>query len=177
MLRATLQKRISFRYATEQSTGSKRDDFSKKDDPFWLRGALYFVVPFAFEPGVWATSRRCSSVILATQTMIPKRPGRQREETGRCGSLFSDYLRMGLYDLDSRARKGEAQAYEGPRSEQSTWDYATQKAAGIVSRVSFGDGGYLDNSLSATPLVLMRVRRRPCRSQARLRGTHPVTLS
>jgi patatin-related protein len=136
-----------FRYATEPATGSKRDDFVKANDPFLAFAArCTSSFPFAFEA-------MCLSDIRAVTSRYPKYENTWSMRS-RWDSFFSEYVRLGLIDLDKHARGGKPTEVLPP-------DAIERLREAFYTR-AFGDGGYLDNKpFSHATAMLMRRRFEP----------------
>jgi patatin-related protein len=93
-----------FRYATKDATGSTRDDFIKSNDPFLAFAArCTSSFPFAFEAMCLADIRDVLARYPAykdTEHLLDE-PGWDK--------FFSEYLCLGLYDLDKEARQARDQ--------------------------------------------------------------------
>jgi patatin-related protein len=143
-----------FRYAPDprpqQMRGKKRedlsrDDFKKADDPFLAFAArCTSSFPFAFD----AMQLDDIKIILDRYS----RYGRDDPREGaRWDSFFKDYLRLGLFDVDKRARGQDAVGLS------VSPDAATAELRKAFRTRSFGDGGYLDNKpFSYATSMLMR---------------------
>jgi len=133
-----------FRYADETATLNQRDDFFKKNDPFLAFAArCTSSFPFAFD-----------AMQLNDIEKILGRYQRYQDDDPKSGKhwdvFIKDYLRLGLIDINRKARGGDALGV------------ADIEAAGARLREafrnrSFGDGGYLDNKpFSYATSLLMR---------------------
>jgi patatin-related protein len=140
-----------FRYATKEATGSNRDDFVKANDPFLAFAArCTSSFPFAFEA-------MCLSDIRAVISGYRKYEGMQAMPP-EWDSFFSEYLRLGLIDLDKQARGGKP---TGGPSPDATEKLRERLREAFYTR-AFGDGGYLDNKpFSHATTMLMRRRFEP----------------
>lgn len=145
-----------FRYTTEETTGSDRDDFIKENDPFLAfaaRSTSSF--PFAFEP---MRLRDIAEIANAYP------PYKDKTDTGEWDKFFSDYLRNGLFDLD---REASGQAATGHLPDQEDTEQNARKTLRESFRDrSFGDGGYLDNK-PFSYATSMLIRRHADRAVAR----------
>jgi predicted acylesterase/phospholipase RssA len=123
-----------FRYATEEATGSDRDDFIKENDPFLAFAArCTSSFPFAFE------ATRLSDISEIANAFSPYK---DKTSTGDWDRFFSDYLRYGLFDLDLEAHGQNA---TGHLPQGETEEQAKEQLRASFRDRSFGDGGYLDN--------------------------------
>ena len=144
-----------FRYATEEATGSNRDDFVKANDPFLAFAArCTSSFPFAFEA-------MCLSDIRAvtTGTKYEDNPLTNLETKDKWDSLFSEYVRPGLIDLDRHARGRQPTGVLPPDATdaQDVRKKYEDKLRQAFSTRAFGDGGYLDNKpFSHATAMLMR---------------------
>ena len=134
-----------FRYATKDATGSERDDFKRSNDPFLAFAArCTSSFPFAFEP-----------MCLADIDSVIQRDPRYRDaakDPETWDRFFSEYLRLGLYDLDKKARGDPTLGLPSDKIK-----VATDKLRTAFRTRSFGDGGYLDNKpFSYATSMLMR---------------------
>jgi patatin-related protein len=134
-----------FRYASEAVTQSKRDDFMRKNDPFLAFAArCTSSFPFAFD----------AMQLDDIETILGRYPRYQDDDAagGKQWDVFlKDYLRLGLIDIDRKARGGDALGLEGSA------DAATARLRKAFRDRSFGDGGYLDNKpFSYATSMLMR---------------------
>ena len=134
-----------FRYATKDATGSERDDFKRNNDPFLAFAArCTSSFPFAFEP-----------MCLADIDSVIQGYSRYRDaakEPEMWDRFFSEYLRLGLYDLDKKARGDPTLGLPSDNIK-----VATDELRIAFRTRSFGDGGYLDNKpFSYATSMLMR---------------------
>ena len=146
-----------FRYATENATGSNRDDFVKRNDPFLAFAArCTSSFPFAFEAMCLSD---IDEVLGGCRRSYPNTP---TEEDGDWDAFFSEYMRLGLFDLDTEAREGTSAGLPNvPAAENKRTAASAKLRKGFRSR-AFGDGGYLDNKpFSHATSMLMR-RRADC---------------
>ena len=147
-----------FRYATKDATGSTRDDFIKSNDPFLAFAArCTSSFPFAFEAMCLADIRD----VLARYPVYTE----QLLDEAAWDKFFSEYLCLGLYDLDKGARRSEISAWPRSRSQQAVEQgtaadiqAARKKLRSSFQSRPFGDGGYLDNKpfTHATRMLMRR---------------------
>jgi patatin-related protein len=144
-----------FRYhRTRDSKSSviRVDDFKRASDPFLAYAArCTSSFPFAFEP-------MCLADIVRVTENYPRYRNIPAIEDEPWDGFFDEYLRLGLYDIDKRAREevgiGLAE-FAGDANEKIRRAKAKLRQA-FWSR-SFGDGGYLDNKpFSYATSTLMR---------------------
>jgi patatin-related protein len=139
-----------FRYAPDprpkedrtKDTDYSRDDFRKRYDPFLAFAArCTSSFPFAFD----------AMQLDDLRTILSRYPRYDDDDppgNDQWDGFIKDYLRLGLIDIDSRAR-GEA-AGGAPAD-------ATARLREAFRHRSFGDGGYLDNKpFSYATRMLMR---------------------
>ena len=142
-----------FRYAPdprpeEDRTGRddyRRDDFRKRHDPFLAFAArCTSSFPFAFD----------AMQLEDIKTILDRYPRYDEDEaTGndQWDTFIKDYLRLGLIDIDLKARGHDTAGISG------TVEEATARLREAFRSRSFGDGGYLDNKpFSYATQMLMR---------------------
>jgi patatin-related protein len=147
-----------FRYAPdprsipERVEDLGRDDFKKDNDPFLAFAArCTSSFPFAFEAMQLADIEDILDYYERYADNDPK-------EAPEWDHFFKDYLRLGLYDIDKKARHEKTTGLSGDGTTNP------QKADNALARLrerfrtrSFGDGGYLDNKpFSHATSMLMR---------------------
>ncbi len=140
-----------FRYSTERTTGSPRDDFIKANDPFLAFAArCTSSFPFAFE------AMRLRDI---TEIANAYASYRDKTDTGDWDGFFSDYLRNGLFDIDRKARGDDATGRlpDNLDTEKKARDGLRE----LFCARSFGDGGYLDNKpfSYATSMLIVPTQR------------------
>ena len=148
-----------FRYAPDprpeemrKNEDFSRDDFKKEDDPFLAFAArCTSSFPFAFDPMQLSDIETVLALYQKYQSDDPK-------EGAGWDRFFKDYLRLGLFDIDKKARGQEATGL--PKVAQidgeKGGDALSDLRKAFRSR-SFGDGGYLDNKpFSYATSMLMR---------------------
>ena len=123
----------------------RRDDFRKKDDPFLAFAArCTSSFPFAFD----------AMQLDDVKTILDRYQRYEHDdpaEKDQWDGFIKDYLRLGLIDIDSKAR-GHA-----PSGISGTVEEATAQLRKAFRNRSFGDGGYLDNKpFSYATSMLMR---------------------
>jgi patatin-related protein len=145
-----------FRYATENATGSKRDDFIKANDPFLAFAArCTSSFPFAFEA-------MCLSDIDDVTKGYQCYEDTPTEQDETWDAFFSEYMRLGLLDLDTQAREGTAPGLtEDPHLEKKLAAAKLKLRKAFRSR-AFGDGGYLDNKPFSYATAMLMRRRSDC---------------
>ncbi|HEX4638315.1 MAG TPA: patatin-like protein [Chthoniobacterales bacterium] len=134
-----------FRYADQAATQHKRDDFLRKNDPFLAFAArCTSSFPFAFDAMQLADIQ---TVLSRYQRYESDDPHGGKQWDG----FIKDYLRLGLIDIDRKARGSDASGIDG------STDDATDELREAFRTRSFGDGGYLDNKpFSYATSMLMR---------------------
>jgi patatin-related protein len=145
-----------FRYATENATGSKRDDFIKAYDPFLAFAArCTSSFPFAFEA-------MCLSDIDDVTRAYQCYENTPTQEDDTWDAFFSEYMRLGLLDLDTNAREGKARGLpEDPHLGKKLAAAKLKLRKAFRSR-AFGDGGYLDNKPFSYATAMLMRRRSDC---------------
>jgi patatin-related protein len=131
-----------FRYSTEDSTGTNRDDFVKANDPFLAFAArCTSSFPFAFE-----AMRLCDITDIAKAYKAQPSYSDKSASTRDWDKFFSDYMRNGLFDLDLEARQKSATGQlPGTGTTEQKLAAAEIDLRESFRKRSFGDGGYLDN--------------------------------
>jgi patatin-related protein len=138
------------------SQARSRDDFKKEDDPFLAFAArCTSSFPFAFDA-------MCLRDIEAVMKRYPRYKGDDPDNLSddpkrqtRWDHFFSDYLRLGLFDLDKKARKRKVTGL--PPDARDKIKGATDTLRSAFRDRAFGDGGYLDNKpFSYATSMLMR---------------------
>ncbi len=131
-----------FRYANEEKTGTKRDDFIKANDPFLAFAArCTSSFPFAFE-----AMRLCDITGIAKAYKANPPYSDESATTAEWDKFFSDYLRNSLFDLDLAARNKNATGnLPGTGTPEERLNQAERDLRESFRKRSFGDGGYLDN--------------------------------
>jgi patatin-related protein len=144
-----------FRYASEETTGTRRDDFTKANDPFLAFAArCTSSFPFAFE-----AMRLCDITAIAKAYKADPPYSDQSATTAEWDKFFSDYLRNSLFDLDLTARDKDATGnLPGTGTLDEKLSQAEKDLRESFRKRSFGDGGYLDNKpfSHATSLLTRR---------------------
>jgi len=123
----------------------RRDDFKKANDPFLAFAArCTSSFPFAFD----------AMQLNDIKTILDRYPRYESDdppEKDQWDTFIKDYLRLGLIDIDSKARGYAASGLSGTVTE------ATADLRKAFRSRSFGDGGYLDNKpFSYATSMLMR---------------------
>ena len=123
----------------------RRDDFRKRHDPFLAFAArCTSSFPFAFD----------AMQLEDIKTILDRYPRYDEDEaTGndQWDTFIKDYLRLGLIDIDLKARGHDTAGISG------TVEEATARLREAFRSRSFGDGGYLDNKpFSYATQMLMR---------------------
>ena len=131
-----------FRYDStpDGQGGVRRDDFKRATDPFLAYAArCTSSFPFAFEP------MRLGDILAVTRAH-PRYSDVPTLDDDSWDPFFSEYLLLGLYDINRRAREEPGVGLtEFPGKQNEKIKRATAKLReGFWSR-AFGDGGYLDN--------------------------------
>ena len=123
----------------------RRDDFRKRDDPFLAFAArCTSSFPFAFD----AMQLEDINTIL---NRYPRYDDDDTAEKDQWDTFIKDYLRLGLIDIDLKARGRDTAGISG------TVEEATARLREAFQSRSFGDGGYLDNKpFSYATQMLMR---------------------
>jgi patatin-related protein len=123
----------------------RRDDFRKRHDPFLAFAArCTSSFPFAFD----AMQLEDIKTIL---DCYPRYDDDDAAGKDQWDTFIKDYLRLGLIDIDLKARGRDTAGISG------TVDEATAKLREAFRSRSFGDGGYLDNKpFSYATQMLMR---------------------
>ncbi len=144
-----------FRYAPDPRSKEQRkkdgedfsrDDFKKNDDPFLAFAArCTSSFPFAFDAMQLGD---IGPVLERYQRYESDDPWASNDprERARWDHFFKEYLRLGLFDIDKKARAEQATGLPaaGNTTEQ-TIDSAFADLRNAFRNRSFGDGGYLDN--------------------------------
>lgn len=167
-----------FRYAPDprpkemrekESTDFSRDDFKKEDDPFLAFAArCTSSFPFAFDAMQLSDIETVLDLYKKYESDDPK-------EGDGWDHFFKDYLRLGLFDIDKKARGEKATGLpkDGQIAGDKVSDALSDLRKAFRSR-SFGDGGYLDNKpFSYATSMLMR-RHADCVVERKLLYVEPT---
>lgn len=160
-----------FRYSTEDSTGTNRDDFIKVNDPFLAFAArCTSSFPFAFE-----AMRLCDiTEIAGAYPSVAPRYEDKSVATPDWDRFFSDYLRNALFDLDLEAR-GESATGQLPAEGklEERLKAAKNNLRDSFRKRSFGDGGYLDNKPFSYATSMLTRRHADCAVDRKLLYVEP----
>jgi patatin-related protein len=123
----------------------RRDDFTKRHDPFLAFAArCTSSFPFAFD----------AMQLEDIKTILDRYPRYDDDDPAgkdQWDTFIKDYLRLGLIDIDLKARGRDTAGISGTAEE------ATARLREAFRSRSFGDGGYLDNKpFSYATQMLMR---------------------
>jgi patatin-related protein len=123
----------------------RRDDFRKTHDPFLAFAArCTSSFPFAFD----------AMQLEDIKTILDRYPRYDDDDPAgkdQWDTFIKDYLRLGLIDIDLKARGRDTAGISG------TVEEATARLRAAFRSRSFGDGGYLDNKpFSYATQMLMR---------------------
>jgi len=122
----------------------RRDDFRKRHDPFLAFAArCTSSFPFAFD----------AMQLEDIKTILNHYPRYDDDPAGKdqWDTFIKDYLRLGLIDIDLKARGHDTAGMSG------TVEQARARLREAFGQRSFGDGGYLDNKpFSYATQMLMR---------------------